>query len=116
MSKRSSDDSLRCSFCYKSQNKVGKLISSPGDYPRAYICDECITVCAMILEDDRAESAPPPPVDSPHALLTHPLASRLMEAIEIWIREESLGNDIVIALLNVRTIARQMVSPQTSAW
>src|ERR1700689_795036 len=48
-----SDDSLRCSFCHKSQDVVGKLISSPSDYPRAYICDECIAVCNSILEDDR---------------------------------------------------------------
>jgi ATP-dependent Clp protease ATP-binding subunit ClpX len=50
-----SDDSLRCSFCHKSQDLVGKLISSPSDYPRAYICDECIAVCNSILEDDRNE-------------------------------------------------------------
>jgi len=50
-----SDDSLRCSFCHKSQDVVGKLISSPSDYPRAYICDECIAVCNSILEDDRNE-------------------------------------------------------------
>ncbi len=50
-----SDDSLRCSFCHKSQDAVGKLISSPSDYPRAYICDECIAVCNSILEDDRHE-------------------------------------------------------------
>jgi ATP-dependent Clp protease ATP-binding subunit ClpX len=50
-----SDDSLRCSFCHKSQDLVGKLISSPSDYPRAYICDECIAVCNSILEDDRSE-------------------------------------------------------------
>jgi ATP-dependent Clp protease ATP-binding subunit ClpX len=50
-----SDESLRCSFCHKSQEVVGKLISSPSDYPRAYICDECIAVCNSILEDDRQE-------------------------------------------------------------
>ncbi len=50
-----SDESLRCSFCHKSQDVVGKLISSPSDYPRAYICDECISVCNSILEDDRSE-------------------------------------------------------------
>jgi len=50
-----SDESLRCSFCHKSQDVVGKLISSPSDYPRAYICDECIAVCNSILEDDRGE-------------------------------------------------------------
>jgi ATP-dependent Clp protease ATP-binding subunit ClpX len=32
---------------------VAKLISSPSDYPRAYICDECVAVCNSILEDDR---------------------------------------------------------------
>ena len=51
-----SDDSLRCSFCHKSQDAVAKLISSPSDYPRAYICDECVAVCNSILEDDRSET------------------------------------------------------------
>jgi ATP-dependent Clp protease ATP-binding subunit ClpX len=48
-----SDEVLRCSFCHKSQDAVAKLISSPSDYPRAYICDECVAVCNSILEDDR---------------------------------------------------------------
>jgi len=49
-----SDETLRCSFCHKTQDAVGKLISSPSDYPRSYICDECIAVCNSILEEDRA--------------------------------------------------------------
>src|ERR1700744_6148950 len=53
---RGTDDTLRCSFCHKSQDAVAKLISSPSDYPRAYICDECVAVCNSILEDDRTES------------------------------------------------------------
>ena len=53
-----SDDTLRCSFCHKSQDAVAKLISSPSDYPRAYICDECVAVCNSILEDDRSERQP----------------------------------------------------------
>ncbi len=52
------EDTLRCSFCHKSQDAVAKLISSPSDYPRAYICDECVGVCNSILEDDRSESKP----------------------------------------------------------
>ncbi len=48
-----SEEMLRCSFCHKSQDAVAKLISSPSDYPRAYICDECVQVCNSILEDDR---------------------------------------------------------------
>ena len=35
---------------------MAKLISSPSDYPRAYICDECVAVCNSILEDDRSEA------------------------------------------------------------
>src|SRR5579859_6167988 len=52
------EEALRCSFCHKSQDAVAKLISSPSDYPRAYICDECVAVCNSILEDDRGDSHP----------------------------------------------------------
>ena len=55
MKRAGTEDALRCSFCHKSQDVVGKLISSPSDYPRAYICDECIAVCNSILEDDKVE-------------------------------------------------------------
>jgi ATP-dependent Clp protease ATP-binding subunit ClpX len=40
------------------------LISSPSDYPRAYICDECIAVCNSILEDDKSDA----PSSAPHKL------------------------------------------------
>ncbi len=50
---RGTDDTLRCSFCHKSQDVLAKLIASPSDYPRAHICDECVAVCNSILEDDR---------------------------------------------------------------
>ncbi|MCU1328190.1 MAG: ATP-dependent Clp protease, ATP-binding subunit ClpX [Bryobacterales bacterium] len=55
MKRTGTDDTLRCSFCHKSQDVVGKLISSPSEYTRAYICDECIAVCNSILDDDRPE-------------------------------------------------------------
>ena len=51
-----SDDSLRCTFCHKRQDRVAKLISNPPSYQhRAYICDECIMVCYTILTDDRGD-------------------------------------------------------------
>ena len=53
---RGPEESLRCSFCHKSQDAVAKLISSPSDYPRAYICDECVAVCNSILEDDKGDA------------------------------------------------------------
>src|SRR6201984_3461989 len=54
------DEPLRCSFCHKTQEQVEKLISSPSDYPRAYICNECVSVCETILEDEKREQAAAP--------------------------------------------------------
>ncbi len=68
MKRAGSDDTLRCSFCHKSQDVVGKLISSPSDYPRAYICDECIGVCNSILEDDKPEQPAAGPQKLPKPL------------------------------------------------
>src|SRR5437870_12972363 len=64
-----SEEMLRCSFCHKSQDAVAKLISSPSDYPRAYICDECVAVCNSILEYDRTatpSAAVPNPLPTQH--------------------------------------------------
>jgi ATP-dependent Clp protease ATP-binding subunit ClpX len=55
-----SEDVLRCSFCHKSQDAVRKLISSPDDRFRAYICDECVVACNAILEKDAGEKVPLP--------------------------------------------------------
>ncbi len=68
MKRTGTDDALRCSFCHKSQDVVGKLISSPSDYTRAYICDECIAVCNSILEDDKPEPATTGPHKIPKPL------------------------------------------------
>jgi hypothetical protein len=46
--KRQDKDSLRCSFCGKSQNEVKKLIAGPT----VYICNECIDICVEIIRDD----------------------------------------------------------------
>ena len=46
-----SDDEIRCSFCGKSQGQVRKLIAGPKG---AYICDECVDICAEIIEEEFA--------------------------------------------------------------
>jgi ATP-dependent Clp protease ATP-binding subunit ClpX len=38
---------------------VEKLISSPSEYPRSYVCNECVSVCQQILEDEKREQASP---------------------------------------------------------
>ena len=43
------DGKIRCSFCGKTQDQVNRLISGPNG---AFICDECIDICAEILEEE----------------------------------------------------------------
>jgi ATP-dependent Clp protease ATP-binding subunit ClpX len=89
-----SDDSLRCSFCHKSQDVVGKLISSPSDYPRAYICDECIAVCNSILEDDRHDQ----PYGTPHKL---PKPLELKEYLDQYvIGQDATKKKLAVAVYN----------------
>ena len=54
MKRSPSDGALRCSFCRKSQDIVSKLIATPGDYPKSYICDECVLICTAILDEERS--------------------------------------------------------------
>ena len=110
----SNGSSLQCSFCGKSQKKVGKLFSSPSDSPRSFICDECVAVCAAVIEEDRAKAEIPLAQDvcedrPLHPLLAHPLASDLMEAIERWVREQSVGKDGLFAMAEVRRIGSRML-------
>jgi ATP-dependent Clp protease ATP-binding subunit ClpX len=50
MAKRDTgDDTLRCSFCNKSQREVRKLIAGPT----VFICDECVDICLDIIAEDR---------------------------------------------------------------
>lgn len=45
-------DNIHCSFCNKTQDQVRKLIAGPKG---VYICDECIDICAEILEEEFEE-------------------------------------------------------------
>jgi len=108
--RRFTETSLRCSFCHKSEKTVGKLISSPSDYPRAYICDECVAVCASIIGDDRHDVAEPSSdAAEPSVGVNHPLAPHLIMAVELWIRRESAGEDAAGLLEEIRSIASEMI-------
>lgn len=52
MAIRGGEDRLRCSFCNKTQEQVRKLIAGPNG---AYICDECVDICAEIIEEEYEE-------------------------------------------------------------
>jgi ATP-dependent Clp protease ATP-binding subunit ClpX len=53
MTRETSSELLRCSFCNKSQREVRKLIAGPN----VYICDECVDICLDIIAEDRAREA-----------------------------------------------------------
>ncbi len=94
MKRAGSDEALRCSFCHKSQDVVGKLISSPSDYPRAYICDECIAVCNSILDDDKAD----PPSGMPHKI---PKPLEVKEHLDQYvIGQEATKKKLAVAVYN----------------
>lgn len=46
---RNNDNDVRCSFCGKSGEQVRKMISGPSG---TYICDECIELCAELIEEE----------------------------------------------------------------
>jgi ATP-dependent Clp protease ATP-binding subunit ClpX len=50
---RGKGGSSRCSFCGKGQGEVQKLIAGPN----VSICDECIHLCNLILNDEAEETA-----------------------------------------------------------
>jgi ATP-dependent Clp protease ATP-binding subunit ClpX len=88
------DELLHCSFCQKTQEAVGKLISSPGDHPRAYICDECVALCNTILEEDR-----PGPVPTQQAKLPRPIeVKRFVD--EYVIGQEKTKKKLAVAVYN----------------
>lgn len=54
MAGKNSDNKVRCSFCNKTQDQVKKMIAGPGS---VYICDECVDVCADIIEEEYEDEA-----------------------------------------------------------
>jgi len=44
---KNDERSIRCSFCGKHQDQVGRLIAGPN----VYICNECVKLCMGILDD-----------------------------------------------------------------
>jgi len=61
----------RCSFCGKSQEQVRKLIAGQG----VYICDECISLCQEIIEEEM--------LDGPKAASKATAAAKLPNPREI---------------------------------
>ena len=96
MKRTGSDEALRCSFCHKSQDVVGKLISSPSDYPRAFICDECIAVCNSILDDAKPK---------PQSPIGDQVAAFREKSQQVHDAMDELWRDLEVLLLQLEELA-----------
>jgi ATP-dependent Clp protease ATP-binding subunit ClpX len=74
---------------------VAKLISSPSDYPRAFICDECVAVCNSILEDDRTDT---PSAAAPNHLPKPQEVKQFLD--EYVIGQEQTKKKLAVAVYN----------------
>ena len=84
---------LRCSFCGKPQNKVRKLVAGPN----VYICDECINVCASILDDELSMDYDDPSIDVADAPENLPTPRELKEVLDAYV----IGQDEAKVALSV---------------
>ena len=107
---------MRCSFCYKPQGQVGKLISSAHGGPRAYICDECIAVCVSIIEDDKRESETDgEPLREEGHFINHALVTEFLTAAECWAIRDLRGLPASDELNRMRALAANMLAQTNSS-
>jgi len=89
---------LYCSFCFKSQYEVRKLIAGPASL---FICDECVDLCNQWIADR------PPPTARPMSLNEVP-TDRLLErlsAIEQTVQGEGSQLQSVVDALRGREVS-----------
>jgi hypothetical protein len=104
---------LYCSFCFKSQFEVRKLIAGPSGI---FICDECVELCLEVIADRPV----PSPHGSPDALPTERLLERL-EAIEEILQGKGNQLQSVVAILRGRRVSWAVIGAalgisRQSAW
>jgi hypothetical protein len=88
---------LYCSFCFKSQHAVRRLISGPAGI---FICDECVELCNEVI----AGRPPNASKSSPEELPTERLLERLQPIEETL---QGRGNQLqrVVDLLRAREVS-----------
>jgi len=105
---------LYCSFCFKSQHEVRRLIAGPA---AVYICDECVELCNDII-------AGPPRGPSRTASLKELPTERLLERLQpIEDTIQGRGNQLqqVVDILRSREVSWAQIGAalgmsRQSAW
>ena len=80
----------RCSFCGKTQNQVKRIVAGPN----VYICNECIELCNMILEEES-------PSQLPQAGQELPTPRRMKEVLDEYvIGQDEAKRALCVAVYN----------------
>jgi len=83
--KDDSSGELVCSFCGKSQDEVKKLIAGPS----VYICDECVSLCNEIIQEEFAQEAK----DKKRDFLLKP--REIKEKLDQYVIEQDMAKKIL---------------------
>ncbi len=87
-------DPFECSFCGKSETEVGRLIAGPG----VFICNECISLCEQILEEEIGEEEE---IKEPDEIKEVPSPKKIKEALDQYvIGQERAKKALSVAVYN----------------
>jgi ClpX C4-type zinc finger protein len=89
---------LYCTFCFKSQHEVKRLISGPSN---VFICDECVELCNEVIADRKPKSSK---IGAIEELSTERLLQRL-QPIEDTLQGKSNQLQQVVDILRSREVS-----------
>ena len=101
------EDTIRCSFCGRTQDQVRKMIAGAGNN-NVFICDECIELCSEILEEELEDEAEVPAENEIRLLKPKEIKSFLDEYV---IGQEEAKKVLSVAVYNhyKRVTSRQQM-------
>ena len=90
--KEDTNDQFFCSFCGKNQKEVKKLIAGPS----VYICNECITLCGEIIEDEEKEKT-----SEKEGAKDFPVPKEIKEKLDAYVIEQDRAKKVLsVAVYN----------------
>ena len=106
MAGKLTDDTIKCSFCGKHQGQVRKLIAGPTG---VYICDECVDICADILDEELEDEEFAPADDRSDINLLKP------KEIKSFLDEYVIGQEAAKKVLSVAVYNhyKRVTAPKT---